>query len=138
MGIDITNVKIGAFKTRSPRTETEDGWELEGREAVMTGDVVRLRDAKLTILLDEGKKAVARTSACRFDERERTLKGTEKVFLSHPAFDLTGIGCTVITDEQRVIIHDHVVMTIKNAAVNGRSLFERRPPEKPTTSPVSH
>lgn len=100
----------------------------------MNGDLVRLRDAKLTMLLDDNKKAVARTSSCWFDERDRTLKGNEKVFISHPAFDLEGVGCTVITDEQRVIIHDQVVMTIKNAGMNGRSLFERRPMKKTTTN----
>lgn len=100
----------------------------------MNGELVRLSDAKFTMLLDDDKKAVARTSSCWFDERDRTLKGTEKVFISHPAFDLEGVGCTVITDEQRVIIHDQVVMTIKNAAMNGRSLFDRRPAEKPITN----
>lgn len=96
----------------------------------MSGRLVRLKNAQLTMSLDDGKKAVARTSSCRFDDRDKTLKGDEKVFISHPAFELQGLGCTVVTNEQRVILHDQVVMILKNAAINGRSLFDRRPAEK--------
>ena len=129
--IDVKNLKIGAFKTRSPKTETGQGWELEGRQAVLNDGVVRLNDAKLTMFLDNGEKAVARTSTCYFNDREKTLKGTKKVFISHPAFDLQGVGCTVITADQRVILHDKVVMIIKNTAFKGRSLFNRQPTKSP-------
>ncbi len=129
-GLELQGVKLDRFKTRSAGAELVDAWELEGKQAVMAGSTVQLRQAELRLRLADGQTAVVTTPECRFDDRDKTLRGQDWLQIRHPAFWLAGVGYTGLVGQHRLNIHAQVEMEIYHAATGGRSIFAQILPDR--------
>jgi len=122
--IEVQNLKLATFKARAAKSGESEGWELEGSEAVMNGRIVSLRDARLELVLDGGKRAVITSPACEYDDGSKSLRSGREIHLRHPAFSLDGVGYTAFSEEHRILVHSKVRLVIKNTAMGGRSIFQ--------------
>lgn len=133
--VEVKNVRLGKFKSRGSGGKNSGFWEIEGAEAVMNGRVVTLSAARLVFTMDDGREAVVTSPQCRFDDGDKSVRSSDEIHVRHPAFSLDGVGFTVYSPEQRLVVHSKVKMTLRQEAMGGMSIFTPLPapsPQKPS------
>lgn len=85
---------------------------LTGREALVSGRRIQIRDARAEMTDDAGEKTVISTPSCEFDKVSRRGSGDQAIHLRRRNMTIDGLGFDVDFNRHRIIIRRQVVVRL--------------------------